>query len=118
MSEEVVSKSLADAPDEVVRIIEGVKVQLTTAELRNRLESLRAEHREKADSYAEQLDKLGELEVERNVSLDPTTTLRNRRDEHAKKAAFFAFISDHLVENAVYELSERDLYELELLSRY
>ena len=100
--------------------IEGLKIQVTTDELREHVNQRTAFHREKAEWYQSQIEALqtGGLQSDLRMSGDPVQTLKAHQETHRNKRSYFGFLSDHLVPDEVYILTERDLADLEIYSRY
>jgi hypothetical protein len=103
-------------------MIEGVKIDISTDELKDHLSERASYHQEKQAFYEGQVESLkaghvGEMD-KGAISNDPVSQLEGSARRHKETAALFQFISDHLVPNEVYRLEERDLTRLEVLSRY
>jgi hypothetical protein len=100
-------------------MIEGLKIEIPTEELRQHIEGRSEHHRDKAEWYGGQVRSLraGGL-AESHVSNDPVSSLERSELNHRDKAAFFAFLADHLIEGETYRLTEDDLARLEFISRY
>jgi hypothetical protein len=102
-------------------MIEGLKIDVTSGELDGHLRERSAYHGDKARGYGSQVENLRGLQAgdtSQNYSNEPTHNLAQSADAHRKRAAFFLFLADHLVPNETYRLTERDLEQLELYSRY
>ena len=100
-------------------MIEGLKIEIPTEELRAHIEGRARHHREKAEWYEGQVRNLraGGLS-EHHVSNDPVSSLERSEDSHRERAAFFSFLAEHLIEGETYRLTEDDLARLEFVSRY
>jgi len=72
-----------------MQVIQGVKVQIKTEELNKHLNERVVFHRGKAVAYGDKAEEL-------------------------LRAIYFDFLSNHLVPDAVYELSETDMTNLEI----
>lgn len=103
-------------------MIEGIKIDMTTDELRKHVEERAAFHGKKADWYASRAaDLQGGIAEHGNLSNhsnDPVSSLVNSSKTHQERATFFKVIADHLVPDETYRLSQQDLAQLELFSRY
>jgi hypothetical protein len=101
-------------------MIEGLKIEITSDELRVHILARAEHHRERATFYEAQVSNLraGGLTAERGVSNDPVGSLNHSATQHRNKTAFFAFLAEHLVPGETYRLTENDLERLEIFSRY
>jgi hypothetical protein len=103
-------------------VIEGLKVELKTEELRAHLET-RAQHHEKREAeFAAEVKRVGDAMEgmgpgHSTMGEGLKGAAKRHRDEHASKATFFALLARHLVEGEVYRLDDSDLSRLEFLSR-
>lgn len=104
-------------------MIQGIKIQISSKELKTHLNDKVKLHKEKEAFYNAQVKNL-EKGVEQNVvdeslynnaSNNPVSTLQQSAKKHKQRAEFFQFIADHLV-NEDYELTESDLTKLEIIS--
>jgi hypothetical protein len=100
-------------------MIEGIKIEMTTEELRAHVAARAEYHEQKAEWYLKQTASLAEGREEQwNVSNDPTQSLKRSATEHQEKSAFFHVIAEHLIPAEVYRLVQADLVQLEFFSRY
>jgi hypothetical protein len=100
-------------------VIEGVKIQISTSELREHLLKRVVYHHEKRLFYEAQAQQLRDGGVGTSLaSNDPTQSLQRSAQEHGNKEGLFKFMTDHLVLNETYQLSEQDLTRLEIIDRY
>jgi hypothetical protein len=106
-------------PIEEETVIDGLKVQFSSDELRNHLQSRVAYHRDKERLYADQVVALtAGGEQSKDASLDPIKALQNRGDSHRKRRDLFEVLVGHLVPDEIYQLSDSDLARLELISSH
>lgn len=99
-------------------MIEGIRIELSAAELRAHIVTRRDFHKTKADWYQARMGALkAGSEENSGMSNDPITGLRRSFEEHASKVAFFALMAEHLIDDT-YRLSQGDLGTLEFVSRY
>jgi hypothetical protein len=63
-------------------------------------------HEERVAFYTAKMDGLG---APGDYSGDPVRELDMRREDHKKKASWFAFIIDHIVPNEIYRLTDNQL---------
>ena len=100
-------------------MIEGLKIKVTSQEIKEQLESRSKYHKERAKWYETQVSSLrsGGVRLEA-VSNDPVTSLESSAKHHKEKAAFFSFMAEHIIPNEEYFLSENDLLRIEIVSRF
>lgn len=99
--------------------VEGVKLSVRHDELKAHIESRVRYHKDREAFYAKQVDNLQAGRVaETYASNDPISSLRSSQESHKKKAALFQFMAGHLIENAVYILSDHDFSRLELVDAF
>lgn len=98
-------------------MIEGIRIDLSTAELREHLQQRVEFHAEKAKWYADRAQELKDVGSE-NKSNDPASSLRASAKDHENRRAFFAFVASHLIPDETYRLEESDFIRLEFSSRY
>ena len=100
-------------------MIEGLKIDISTAELRNHFEERAKYHRKKADWYHSQIKSLREGGVApTRMSNDPVGSLEHSASHHVTKTAYFTFMAEHLIPDEIYRLTEDDLGHIELASKY
>ena len=100
--------------------VEGIKISMSTQELRTHLQVRIEQHKEKAAFYVDQVKRLREngVAVNEHVSNDPTRSLQNSAEEHLGRAGLFGVLAEHLIPNETYILGDHDLTRLELISRH
>lgn len=103
-------------------MIQGVKIQISSEELKKHLLDKVTHHKEKADFYNAQVSNLEKGADEHtvggslyNASNNPVQSLKESGKKHQAKSEYFQFIADHLVPDT-YELTEQDLTKLEIIS--
>lgn len=101
-------------------MIEGLKLDFTSVQLNEHLSAKRSYHAGRAVFYAEQATKLeaGGAEGMQYTGGDPVRALREKGNEHTRKAALFSLYVAHVIPDDVYRLSESDLERLEMVSRF
>lgn len=101
-------------------MIEGIKLDFTSDELRSIIADRVIHHAERQEFYESQATSLEGNGCERNdySGGDPVKGLRDKSKDHKTKAELFRVIGQHIVANEVYRLTESDLVRLELISRY
>jgi len=100
-------------------VIEGLKIELPSNEIRVHLEVKARAHREKQATYEKQVEELKAIGVGKQAqTMDPLSTLQNSAASHAKRAEFFEFMAKRIIPNETYRLQEHDLERLEWFSRY
>lgn len=100
-------------------MIEGLRIEIKSAELATHLQMRATYHLERAKWYSGQVEALrsGGLRPEA-VTNDPLSSLERSMKEHQERAAFFLFMADHLVPDETYRLTESDIGRLEFVARY
>ena len=96
-------------------IIEGVKIDVPSDELKTHLLDRATLHHEKAARYDSQARELQELGDQQGQTNDPVHGLQMKFQEHQRKAELFSFMANHLVPGVTYRLSERDLTYVEII---
>lgn len=97
-------------------MIEGLRIDVSSEEMKKILKDRVSYHSEKAEMYGSQVKALeGEPTVD--MTADPKKALRDRLRHHQRKWEFFNFLAEHVIPNETYRLSEIDLTRLEILSR-
>lgn len=108
-------------------MIEGIKIDIASAELREHLLSRATHHGERADFYTNQVNNLSAglksmgLEGEAEAGAysnsitggDPRQTLSRNADNHRNQQTYFKFLSDHIVYNETYRIDESEFRKLE-----
>lgn len=117
--------------------IEGIKLSITSAELKKLCEQRVEYHSKRAEQQAERLKKLEptfkEIEQEDEESAneaahgfkyassnapgdeDPLAKIRRRFKHHRDRATVFRFMAEHVVVNETYVMTESDLQKLEVI---
>ena len=103
-------------------MIQGVKIQISSEELKQHVLSKVKLHEEKATFYTNRVTDL-EKGVEEdkvdgslyNSSNNPVNSLKQSGRQHKEKAQYFKFIADHIINDETYELTENDLTRLEII---
>ena len=100
-------------------MIDGIKIQLKSEELKQHLLDKVKYHQNKNSFYEDQVNALksGGIKSEA-VTNDPVSSLEQSAKKHKGKAEYFQFLADHLVADEIYQLSENDLTKLEIISYY
>lgn len=99
-------------------MIDGLKLQMSSAELEAHLEERRAHHEERATFYRRQVDALRDGGVRPEaITNDPLSSLEKDMQRHQNKQALMAFMRDHVVPDETYQLDESDLARLEIIDR-
>jgi hypothetical protein len=100
-------------------VIEGLRIEIGSAEIQEHLRERASYHRERRRFYERQVASLreGGLRAGR-VSNDPVGSLQESANRHGEREAFLRFMAEHIVPNETYRLTEQDLIRLEIVSRY
>ena len=101
-----------------MNLIEGLYIEMPTEKLRGYLDARVKHHAEKAAWYKEQADKLSVEIAESHVTNNPTQSLRSSQNSHEQKYTFFKMLSENLIADATYRLSQDNCVRLELYSQY
>jgi hypothetical protein len=99
-------------------MINGLCIDVSAKELKAHLAARADHHEQKADWYKTQAATLSEGGVSTGMSNDPVRSLEQSAQQHREKAAYFRFMEQHIIENETYRLSQDDLSQIELSSRY
>jgi len=100
-------------------MIEGLKIKITSDELRKHLQERSKYHLDKVTFYNGQVTALQDSGLSSNMtSNDPVGSLKSSAEKHQDKFALFTFMAEHVIPNEEYILSENDLSRIELASRY
>ena len=100
-------------------MIEGIRIDISSSELKEHLEERAEFHRKKSEWYSTQVTSLREGGVTpAPMSNDPVASLANSASGHKEKAAYFSFLAQHLIPDELYRLTEDDMGNIELASRY
>lgn len=100
-------------------MIDGLKISVSSTELKTHIEGRAKYHAQRAEFYSDQAGNLksGGLQLEA-ASNDPVGSLERSAKDHGEKAAFFSFLAEHIIPDERYILSENDLARIEIFSRY
>lgn len=102
-------------------MIDGMKLDIPGADLKEHLEMRVTHHVGRAALYAKKADEFGDgLTVEEDAKMssmsnDPRTTLNAKRDHHRERAAHFTLYAKYLVPDEMYRMALTDLREVELI---
>lgn len=100
-------------------MIDGIKIDMQSAELKAHVDARADFHRVKAKWYREHAEGLRQGHAEApNLSNDPVSSLERSRESHEQKCAYFEVISKYLIAGETYRLSETDLARLEFAAAY
>jgi hypothetical protein len=99
-------------------MITGLCIDVSAKELRKHLAARAGHHERKAKWYKGQAAALTKGGAATGMSNDPVRSLEESEQRHREKAAYFRFMEQHIVENETYRLSQEDLGQIELASRY
>ena len=98
-------------------MIQGLQVDVKSAELKSILEGRVEYHSSKAKAYEEQSLKLRatmknieeDMEVGKVSNGDPAQSMDQKAREHKDKAVHFQFMIDHVIQDDIYRLGQNDL---------
>lgn len=101
-------------------MIDGIKVQLKSADLKQHLENRAAHHETRAGHYQKEAKRFVDEEVPAEGL--KSSNARNMADQmaqsaktHQSKAFYYAFLAKNLLAGEVYLLTPHDLTHLELV---
>lgn len=102
-------------------MIEGLKIDVSTDELRKHLKERASEHgnkfhdyRHKLKAHREEVDALPDG-FANSTQQSLGQQLKSAMDRHQDKEAYFNFVMEHLVDNEIYRLADSDLQKLEVI---
>ena len=110
-------------------MIEGLKLCMTSDELKRTLAGRIEYHSKKADwfekkatelapeleQFAEDAEVLGKYS---NANRNPTQELQRQHRHHADRVTVFKFMMEHIIPSETYVLEENDLRRLEVLASW
>jgi hypothetical protein len=101
-------------------MIEGLKLDISSEELKNHLSKKIAHHKERERFYAEQVASLtkGGVQPTNYSGGDPVRALKEKEERHTSRAELLTFLRDHLIPDQTYRLTEQDLVSIEIVSRF
>lgn len=92
-------------------MIEGIKITIAGAELKDLCAKQAREHHDKAVHYQENLKTVQEMS-DRNSSFNAAEQVERKISTHSIQAAELQFIADHLDINEIFLLDTNDLVKL------
>lgn len=100
-------------------MIEGLKFQMPSDELRSHLVVRIEHHKARKDFYEQKAGELekGNVEGMNYTNGDPVRNLRDKAAEHEQKIKLFKFMHDHVAPDETYQLADNDLQRIEILGR-
>ena len=99
-------------------MIEGVKLNISSDELKKKILERVEYHRQKFEFYSKKVEELEPVKGEMESSSNAFTDLKNKADNHQARMEFFQFLADHIIPKEIYRLQTQDLTNLEFISRY
>lgn len=111
--------------------IQGLKLTMTSAELKQTCENRIKYHQEKADWCAAEVERLepkleefrheaqksGKMGRSNNVN-NAAASFKTEFQRHFDRVTLFKFMAEHIIPNETYILDEMDLKKLEVLPSY
>lgn len=106
--------------DEDEGVLEEVRMEIQTDDLKDVLKHKGDHHAQKAENYAERAEMLrqDEAEQEQHVSGSPLQQQERKAREHRRKAGKFYFMAEHLQEGKTYRFGRNKLESLGLVDYY
>jgi hypothetical protein len=113
-------------------MIEGMKLTISSGELKKLLQERVVFHNEKAAMLRAEAESLapklrgmevaarhqGKYGVSNSAQGDPAEQMAASADHHADRAVYFKFLAEHVIENETYLFTEMNLREIEVLRRF
>lgn len=112
-------------------MIEGIKIDVPTVELRDHLRFRADHHATRQQFYLNRANDLTQgiadmdlgdeadaMAFSNSGRGDPRESMRQAARQHGDRLAFFRFLADHLVPDETYRLTEGDLLKIEFASKY
>lgn len=98
-------------------MIEGLKFDISADEMKDHFEERMGYHVARKDWYLGQVSNLekGLAEPQQYTQGDPVKNLKDSAEGHLKKAAFFQFLFEHIIEDETYRLEQDELVKLEFI---
>ena len=103
-------------------MIEGLKIELPSAELKTLLEARLKFHQQKMEAYTDQRARLAESEAALGKEAkrqgkfsngnSPLDNLDDAIERHSNQCVYYKFTSEHVIPNETYRLAEIDLSRL------
>ena len=101
------------------QIVEGLKIQISSADLKKHLLDRSRYHKDKVTSYRDQVVKLNKIQEANPLqSNNPIQSLESSAKSHQQKAAYFSFLATYMIPNATYQLTHHELESLEIFIHY
>lgn len=96
-------------------MITGLKLQITTGQLRDHLLERIAFHVSRRDFYEAKAGEMEEAgERPQNITNDPVKSMKDRAEHHAGRVRAFQVWEKYLIPDEVYVLDNNDLSRLEM----
>ena len=99
-------------------MIDGIKIVMSSQELKTHLEERASHHGSKAAWYATKATEIREGAPETAVNNDPAHALERNAENHEAQAHFFEFLAAHIPPDEIYRLDKADLEQLEFVSHH
>ena len=99
-------------------MITGLCIDVSASELRQHLAARADYHEKKSKWYAGNAAGLRKGGVPSGMSNDPVRSLEASEQQHREKSAYLRFMEQHIIEKETYRLSQDDLGQIELASRF
>lgn len=106
-------------------MIEGLKLDFTTAQVKEHAQARQQHHNEREKFYSDQaallkkdadnMNVAGEKSTQNYSGGSPVEQLENNARLHKQKAQIFGVIKDHLMPNEIYRLETDDLERYEFI---
>lgn len=107
-------------------MIDGLKIELPSAELKTLLEGRLKYHQQKVDAYQAQRAQLEKIEVTlgeearrmgKSSNASPLENVEDAIKRHQNQTVYYKFMAEHVIPNETYRLCENDLHRLGVSER-
>lgn len=98
-------------------MINGIKVVLSSEELKQHLEGRSEHHASKGGWYTDRAAEIEQSAPATSISNNPAESLAREGERHEWLHRYFAFLASHVIPDEQYQLSEDDLRNLEFISQ-
>jgi hypothetical protein len=99
-------------------MIEGLKFDISSAELKELLDFKWKSHATKAEQYRTQIANLQDAQEAGTFSNDPTFQLKGSLKAHEKNATYFKLLADKVVPDETYRLAEHEYQRVTNIEGY
>ncbi len=99
-------------------MIEGLKIEISSGELKAHLDAKADFHSKKATAYEKQAHEVAKVGgANAAMTNDPVHSLQMSAAQHLRQAKYFDFLAGRIIPDETYRLQENDLQRLEWFER-